>query len=51
MKYAVHKGSGDMMHIPNFIRTGSGIQKFIGDTRTQTHRRHRDRKAYFRKVG
>jgi hypothetical protein len=29
MKYAVEKGSGAMTHIPNFIKTGSGIQKLM----------------------
>jgi hypothetical protein len=30
MKYAVEKGSGLMMYIPNFIKIGSVIQKLIG---------------------
>jgi hypothetical protein len=30
MKYAVGMGSGAMMYIPSFIKTGSGIQKLIG---------------------
>jgi hypothetical protein len=29
MKYAVEMGSGVMIYIPNFIKTGSGIQKLI----------------------
>jgi hypothetical protein len=29
MKYAVKMGSGGMMYIPSFIKTGSGIQKLI----------------------
>jgi hypothetical protein len=29
MKYAVQMGSGAMTYIPSFIKTGSGIQKFI----------------------
>jgi hypothetical protein len=29
MKYAVEMGSGAMMRIPSFIKTGSGIQKLI----------------------
>jgi hypothetical protein len=38
MKYAVGMRSGGMMYIPNFIKTGSGIQKLIGgDTHTHTH--------------
>jgi hypothetical protein len=40
MKYAVEMGSGAMIYIPSFIKIGSGIQKFIGDT--QTHRQHGD---------
>jgi hypothetical protein len=33
MKYAVEMGSGTMIYIPSFLRTGSGIQKLIkGDT-------------------
>jgi hypothetical protein len=35
MKYAVEIGSGAMIHIPSFIKIGSGIQKLIrGDTQT-----------------
>jgi hypothetical protein len=30
MKCAVEMGSGAMIHIPNFIKTGSGIQKLMG---------------------
>jgi hypothetical protein len=30
MKYAVEMGSGAMIHIPNFIKIGSGFQKFMG---------------------
>jgi hypothetical protein len=30
MKYVVELGSGAMIYAPNFIKTGSGIQKFIG---------------------
>jgi hypothetical protein len=34
MKYAVEMGSGAMIYIPSFIKTGSAIQKLIGeDTR------------------
>jgi hypothetical protein len=29
MKYAVEIGSGAMIHIPSFIKIGSGIQKLI----------------------
>jgi hypothetical protein len=30
MKYAVEMGSGTMIYIPTFIKTGSGIQKLMG---------------------
>jgi hypothetical protein len=30
MKYAAEIGSGAMIHIPSFIKMGSGIQKLIG---------------------
>jgi hypothetical protein len=37
MKSAVEMGSGVMIYIPSFIKTGSDIQRLIvGDT--QTHR-------------
>jgi hypothetical protein len=29
MKYAVEMGSGVMIHIPNFVKIDSGIQKLI----------------------
>jgi hypothetical protein len=29
MNYAVEVGSGAMIYIPNFIQTGSGIEKLI----------------------
>jgi hypothetical protein len=29
MKYAVEMGSGTMIHIPSFIKIGSGIQKLM----------------------
>jgi hypothetical protein len=29
MKYAIEMGSGAMIYIPSFIKTGSGIQKLI----------------------
>jgi hypothetical protein len=38
MNYAIEMGSGAMIYIPNFIKTGSGIQKFAGGA----HRQHRD---------
>jgi hypothetical protein len=36
MKYAVEIGSGAMIYIPSFIKTGSGIQNLmgVGDTHT-----------------
>jgi hypothetical protein len=38
MKYAVEMGSGAMTDIPSYIKTGSGIQKFMGgNTHTQRH--------------
>jgi hypothetical protein len=30
MKYAAGMDSGAMIYIPNFIKTGSGIQKLMG---------------------
>jgi hypothetical protein len=30
MKYAVEMDSGAMIYIPNFIKTGSDIQKLMG---------------------
>jgi hypothetical protein len=30
MKYAVETGSGAIIHIPSFIKTGSAIQKLMG---------------------
>jgi hypothetical protein len=36
MKYAVEMGSGAMIYIPSFIKTGSGIQKLIRLIDTQT---------------
>jgi hypothetical protein len=38
MKYAVEMGSGVMMHIPNFIKIGSGIQKLLGGGYRHTDR-------------
>jgi hypothetical protein len=38
MKYAVEIGSGVMTYIPNFIKTGSGIQKLIGGINRHTDR-------------
>jgi hypothetical protein len=36
--YAVEMGSGVMIYIPTFIKIGSGIQKLVEGTYTQTHR-------------
>jgi hypothetical protein len=30
MKYTVEMGSGAMIHIPSFMKIGSGIQNLIG---------------------
>jgi hypothetical protein len=31
MKYVVEMGSGVMMYMPSFIKTGSAVQKLIGE--------------------
>jgi hypothetical protein len=36
MKYAVGTGSGAMICIPSFIKTGSGIRKLIEGTHRPT---------------
>jgi hypothetical protein len=36
MKYAVEMGSSAMIHIPSFIKIGSGAQKLIGRGHTDT---------------
>jgi hypothetical protein len=36
MKYDVDMGSGATIYIPSFIKIGSGIQKLIAGTDTQT---------------
>jgi hypothetical protein len=36
--YAVEMGPDAMIYISGFIKIGSGIQKLIGDTLTQTAR-------------
>jgi hypothetical protein len=36
MKYAVEKGSGAMIYIPNSIKIGSGTQKLIGGIHRHT---------------
>jgi hypothetical protein len=40
MKYAVEMGSGAMIYIPSLIKTGSGIQKLMGEG--GIHRQHGD---------
>jgi hypothetical protein len=40
MSYAVEMGSGAMIYLPNFIKTGSDIKKLIGG---RTYRQHSDR--------
>jgi hypothetical protein len=45
MKYPVEMGSGAMMKIPSFIKSGLAIQMGGGDT--QTHRQHGDRISLF----
>jgi hypothetical protein len=36
MKYAIEMGSGAMIHIPSFIKVGSGIQKLVGGIHRHT---------------
>jgi hypothetical protein len=45
MKYAVEMGSGAMIYIPSFIRTGSGIQNLLRGIHIQTHRQQGDLKS------
>jgi hypothetical protein len=40
MKYAVEMGSGTMIYIPSFMKSGSDIQKLIGES---IHRQLGDR--------
>jgi hypothetical protein len=40
MKYAVEMGSGAVIYIPSFIRTGSAIQELKGRGVTETQRQH-----------
>jgi hypothetical protein len=37
MKYAVEMGSGAMIYIPSFIKTGSVIQKLKGGIHGHSH--------------
>jgi hypothetical protein len=54
MKHAAEMGSGAMIHIPGFIKIGSGIQKLTWGIHRHTHR-HKDSMeiayTFFRKVG
>jgi hypothetical protein len=36
MKYAVEMGTGAVIYIPSFLRTGSGIQMLMGVGYTDT---------------
>jgi hypothetical protein len=48
MKYAVEIESGAMIYIPNFIGTGSSIQKLIrGVGYSETQREHEGRISLF----
>jgi hypothetical protein len=55
MKYANEMGSGAMMYISSFIKTGSGIQNFMrGGSFTHIHRQHGHLISllpFFQKVG
>jgi hypothetical protein len=42
MKYTVEMGSGALIYIQHFIKTGSGIKKLMGGGDTQTHRQQGD---------
>jgi hypothetical protein len=43
MNYNVEIGSDAMIHIPSFIKFGSGIQKSLGGVKhTRRHRQHSD---------
>jgi hypothetical protein len=46
MRYAVGMGSGAMIYVPSFIKTGSGIRKLTGGD-SQAHRAHGHLIAYF----
>jgi hypothetical protein len=36
MKFTIEKGSGAMIYITSFIKTGSGIQRLISGTHRNT---------------
>jgi hypothetical protein len=42
MTYAVEMGSGVMIYMPSFIKTGSDIRNLIGED-PQAHRQHGNR--------
>jgi hypothetical protein len=46
MKYAVEMGSGAVIYIPSFMKTGSNIQKLIWWD-MQTHRNHGDGISFY----
>jgi hypothetical protein len=46
VKYAVETDSGAMIYIPNFIKTGSGVQKLVGREGT-TNTQNGDRNSLF----
>jgi hypothetical protein len=48
MKHAIEIGSGAMMYVPSFVKTGSGIQKLFGQ---DTHTEDGDHISLIRKVG
>jgi hypothetical protein len=50
MNCAVQMGSGVMIHVPNYVQIGLGIQKLIEEIHRQTNSMQ-NTKAYFRKVG
>jgi hypothetical protein len=39
MKYVVEMGSGVMIYIPSFIKTGSGIRKLMEGDYKDTHKK------------
>jgi hypothetical protein len=39
MKYAVEMGSGTVIYMPSFIKTGAGIQKLMGGGRGYADRK------------
>jgi hypothetical protein len=43
MKYAVEMGSGAMIYIPSFIKTGSATQHLIGGGGGDTQKQNKER--------